>query len=118
MQGNFGFPYRTTMTSLNDMEGSVSDNERGHDAGGMQKGSSVSVISEYETSADGSDLPDITSCKNKNLMKKICHIVRLKQKRSKMLPAALHELKKEYGSYRRVARLLNITWAKMQNIYG
>ena len=94
MQGNFGFPYRTTMTSLNDMEGSVSDNERGHNAGGMQKGSSVSGISEYETSADGSDLPDITSCKDKNLMKKICHIVRLKQKRSKMLPAALHELKK------------------------
>ena len=53
----------------------------------------------------------------KNLVKAMCNISRLKQKRSKMLPQALKDLRAEYGSYRGIAKRLGISWGTMQNIY-
>ena len=50
-------------------------------------------------------------------MKKICQIVRLKQKKSKMLDEVLSELRTEYGSYRNIAKLLHISSGSFQNIY-
>ena len=54
---------------------------------------------------------------DENLIKKVCDIVKLKEKKSKHLATALHELKAEYGSYRSVAKLLDISWGKFQGLY-
>ena len=52
-----------------------------------------------------------------DLLKKICQIVRLKKTNSEMFRDLLLSLRKVYGSYRKIAKVLAISWGSFQNIY-
>ena len=54
---------------------------------------------------------------DKDLVKRMYHIVRLRQMRSKNLPKSLRDLKADYGSYRSIAKQLQISWGEFQCLY-